>query len=387
MKYQLFNKSLVILIYSILLITGLKLGWGEEIFPQSRNSVGQEEKPKSQETSTQETYKRMKEELSILDKNSQNGFDIEEHFKLALWCLEKKWKQTAVKELLEILKYASEDERVISYLDNLGYVNYEGQWITREAKQGLIERKVWQLLTQMKNNDEDKQKFAKVELEKISFSDKVNVLTHSLNDPNEDMRFYAVQELGEGNVNSVITPLVKVSLVDKSQKVREKAFITVAKIDKQACIHQYGTWAFNHDDASRIDAVDALKQLVKSDISNQAVIQSESATYYLISTMYRITAFIQVRKKELQGMAPRSFTINPPDTIPGQYTMDLPWIRSTGISSMTTIPTGMTIELEKQLDHVTKVLEDSTGQKLGNDYSKWMSWWNENIKSDKNKPK
>jgi hypothetical protein len=293
------------------------------------------------------------------------------------------------------VEYEPDNNIALKCLYKLNYVNYEGKWIPSSARQALVEKKIQQLLTQLKNKDKKQRQSAKDELAEIDITDKINLFTRHLNDPDEETRMYLVQSMNEINpyqvklIVSIVPVLVKTSLEDKSENVRESAFSTATKLHKEIALHYYGESVFKSDNATRIKAIDALKRLVNSTPALSDT-QKDWATYYLVVTMQKVTAIINARKVEMKGIRtiPLQFEATPPAMglpVVTRINIDLPWTSSIGISTIIPIPTGMTVELaSEQMGYIGQAMESLTDQKFGRDYNKWIAWWNERVKS-KNK--
>jgi hypothetical protein len=323
-----------------------------------------------------EQYREMKEGIKKAEKG-RDVFDTEARIQLAKWALEtgkSYFKELAARDLKEIIQHEPEHQAACQMLETLGFVNYEGKWLTLEERHFTIEKKARQLLDKIGSKNEKERAEAKEELSKIEPEDKINPLVKGVSSKNEEIKMYSMQSLGEIKYVPIVPLLVEISLQDKSERVKEQAFSAAATINKEEAVYQYGYWALKRDDASRKTAIDALKKLTDASQPDWNASLTKTATYYLILTMYRVTVIIQTKKIELQGL--RNFSISPGSP----YSFQLPQADSSGLSTVATVPAGMIAELESHLEHLGNTLESITSQKMGKDYEKWVAWWQENYK-------
>jgi len=342
-------------------------------------------------SSIQETYQKMKEDLALKDKDDQNGFSVQGHLDLAHWCLQKKLKNLAIKEFILLIEKDPGNEPALNYLNSLDYTFYEGKWMPRSKRQTLAENKFRKLLSQLKSKNEKERISAKEEMDKMDIADKINPLIKYFESADAGTKTSLIQSISKlppydlTNVSTVVPFLVKTSLADKNENVKEAAFSSAIKVHKELALHYYGSAVFKTDNTARQEAIDNLNRI--PDLTDK---EKDFASFYLIATMQKLKLIIYSAKKvdlgEMRTLPLRYEYL--PRGIVSQVTIELPTYSRINVSTTISMPMGMTLELAQgQMDPLSKTLGALTGQNFGADYSKWVAWWNKKVTdaSGKNK--
>ncbi len=287
--------------------------------------------------------------------------DTEKHLALGIWCRIQKLQQEAVGEFTTILKQDPKYKGALAQLKEMGYVFYHDQWRPLGEVFPHQERLIIRLLDYLKFYDPKKSKEARAELEAIEPFYKLRPFIKYLQvEPWDKIRDYIVKELATTEEPKVIPYLVKTSLLDDSETVRNNAFDSIAKIDPQASIPWYIYFLDNNPGApATLRATRILGEIGSLD---SRVITA------LLRRMYRINLGNQAAQNIPAPALPKMFTLDTDkkeNLLLGTVKIEMPDIELADIKT------------EEQLNSVASSLAKVTGKNFGKDYTSWNTWWQE----------
>jgi len=316
-----------------------------------------------------ETKKTLAQRYEERKKEAANGADIGKLLELGVWCKYQKMPKEAVQEFVAVLAKDPANPLALTNLREMGFVLSHQQWQPIVDALQTNEILTHQLLNQLKTYNPVKRQEAMEELDKIEPICKLRPFIKTLQiDPVESVRVYVAEKLGEFKEAPVIPYLVKKSLEDESETVRNNALDSIKKIGFNESIPWYLYFLEHHPDETTLVRITEI--LATFGNHNKAV----------VTALLRKMNYQTANNPKIFPVAPAPIPLDKKQTLNINSTIiELPLIelprKSPDRTTSEFNPMDSTRQ-QTQLKAISDALIKITGQDFGTDYVKWLRWWN-----------